>query len=305
MKKTIKDIIREVINEEKIINEEHINRILDNIEQEKIKNSELISRYYKRKMNGKKLIYIKDFFKLNIEEAKELLGSGDTTTYFLIKSLTTKISLKILKIKTISDNKNKAKSIHKKIEELLDKLDTSLVDKLKKEIAYKEMYNNLDPLEQEKIKSFKYTKLRLNEKELKILKNYLQKSATINYINNIEDNDVYIGIINIYNEIKSIIIREEYKKIVHKNYKYIEELEISNKTRNALKRNNIFYVKDLIEYTEEELMEAQSLGISIVENILDKLKEKNILLLDKQEEILNNLNYENANIKKTKQKIAV
>ena len=52
-------------------------------------------------------------------------------------------------------------------------------------------------------------------------------------------------------------------------------------------------------------MEAQSLGISIVENILDKLKEKNILLLDKQEEILNNLNYENANIKKTKQKIAV
>ena len=302
MKKTIKDIIKETLLKERIINEENINKILDYLGQEQIKNSELISRYYKRKMDEKELVYIKDFINLNIEEAKRLLGSGETTTYIFLRTLTKKISLKIIKLTIIDNNKNKAKLIHIKIEELLDKLDNKLIEKLKEEIAYKEMYNSLEPSKKEKLKKFKNSRLHLNQKEIKILKNYLQKSATINYINDVEDNNIYIGIINIYRELCYFFIKLEYKDIVDKNYKKIEELEIFNKATNALKRNNIFYVKDLIEFSEEELQEIPSLGISSIEIILEKLKEKNILLLKEKEAIIKNLKKENANIVKSKQK---
>lgn len=68
---------------------------------------------------------------------------------------------------------------------------------------------------------------------------------------------------------------EPHKKILETP---IEELELSTRTYNCLKKTKIFTVGDIIEKSAEELLEIRNFGETSLEEIRQKLKERNLKL---------------------------
>ena len=58
----------------------------------------------------------------------------------------------------------------------------------------------------------------------------------------------------------------------------IEELDLSVRSFNCLKRANINTVEDLTNKTEEEMMKVRNLGRKSLEEVLGKLKELGLQL---------------------------
>ncbi len=65
-------------------------------------------------------------------------------------------------------------------------------------------------------------------------------------------------------------IEEEVKK---QEYPTIEELELSVRAYNCLKRENIDSVEKLLEYKEEELLDIRNFGQKSIQEVKDKVKE--------------------------------
>jgi DNA-directed RNA polymerase subunit alpha len=62
----------------------------------------------------------------------------------------------------------------------------------------------------------------------------------------------------------------------------IEELQLSVRAYNCLKRAQINYVADLLQYTEEDLLEIKNFGQKSAEEVIDALKDKLGLTLPKE-----------------------
>ena len=63
----------------------------------------------------------------------------------------------------------------------------------------------------------------------------------------------------------------------------IEELDLSVRSFNCLKRANINTVEDLISKTEDEMMKVRNLGRKSLEEVLAKLKELGLQLNPSEE----------------------
>jgi DNA-directed RNA polymerase subunit alpha len=62
----------------------------------------------------------------------------------------------------------------------------------------------------------------------------------------------------------------------------IEELQLSVRAYNCLKRAQINYVADLLQFTEEDLLEIKNFGQKSAEEVIDALREKLGLTLPKE-----------------------
>jgi len=62
----------------------------------------------------------------------------------------------------------------------------------------------------------------------------------------------------------------------------IEELQLSVRAYNCLKRAQINYVADLLQYTEEDLLEIKNFGQKSAEEVIDALRDKLGLTLPKE-----------------------
>ena len=62
----------------------------------------------------------------------------------------------------------------------------------------------------------------------------------------------------------------------------IEELDLSVRSFNCLKRANINTVKDLISKTEEEMMKVRNLGRKSLEEVINKLAMMDLKLADEE-----------------------
>ena len=80
--------------------------------------------------------------------------------------------------------------------------------------------------------------------------------------------------------------------IIHKKIKYIfiinnithigiEELNLSARSYNCLKRANIHYIVDLLEYSNDSLLEIKSLGKKSAEEVIEVLFQRFGLQLSK------------------------
>ncbi len=74
--------------------------------------------------------------------------------------------------------------------------------------------------------------------------------------------------------LRSEEIEEEIKE---KEYPTIEELELSVRAYNCLKRENIDSVEKLLEYREEELLDIRNFGQKSIQEVKDKVKELGLL----------------------------
>lgn len=53
----------------------------------------------------------------------------------------------------------------------------------------------------------------------------------------------------------------------------VEELEFSHRTANCLRKENIHYVRELVDYTENELLRVRSFGKKSLDEVIEKLAE--------------------------------
>ena len=63
----------------------------------------------------------------------------------------------------------------------------------------------------------------------------------------------------------------------------IEELELSVRSFNCLKRANINTVEELVNKTPDEMMKVRNLGRKSLDEVLQKLKDLNLHLRDSEE----------------------
>ena len=63
----------------------------------------------------------------------------------------------------------------------------------------------------------------------------------------------------------------------------IEELELSVRSFNCLKRANINTVEELVSKTSDEMMKVRNLGRKSLDEVLQKLKDLNLHLRDSEE----------------------
>nr|AOM64660.1 DNA-directed RNA polymerase alpha subunit [Riquetophycus sp.] len=75
---------------------------------------------------------------------------------------------------------------------------------------------------------------------------------------------------------------EEEKQI---NRVLIEELQLSVRAYNCLKRAQIHYISDLLDYSQEELLEIKNFGLKSAEEVIEALKVKLGINLPKEKEI--------------------
>ena len=73
-------------------------------------------------------------------------------------------------------------------------------------------------------------------------------------------------------------IEEEDKKL---EYPTIEELELSVRAYNCLKREGIDSVEKLLEYKEDELLDIRNFGQKSIQEVKDKIKELGLLFKKK------------------------
>ena len=79
-------------------------------------------------------------------------------------------------------------------------------------------------------------------------------------------------------------IMEEEKKI---SSVLIEELQLSVRAYNCLKRAQINSISDLLDYSQEELLEIKNFGLKSAEEVIEALKTKLGINLPKQKELKN------------------
>ena len=73
---------------------------------------------------------------------------------------------------------------------------------------------------------------------------------------------------------------DEQKKTL---YMSIEELDLSVRPLNCLKRAGIFTVEDLIRKTEDEMLKVRNLGRKSLDEVIEKLNKLGLSLSNKDE----------------------
>ncbi len=73
------------------------------------------------------------------------------------------------------------------------------------------------------------------------------------------------------------IFEEVEEEVKEQEYPTIEELELSVRAYNCLKRENIDSVEKLLEYREEELLDIRNFGQKSIQEVKDKVKELGLL----------------------------
>lgn len=151
---------------------------------------------------------------------------------------------------------------------------------LKEDIFYREQINLLDKNDLKNTKKWKNSRLELSNVELNLLRKYIEEKITEEDIMSNLNNQK--GIINIYEKLVDYINKIEYKKTIAQEYDKIESLELSKNDINALKRNHLFTVGDIIEYTKDEFKQLRLIGTVAFKSITLNLEEKNILFSEQK-----------------------
>lgn len=81
-----------------------------------------------------------------------------------------------------------------------------------------------------------------------------------------------------FNAISGLEAVEEADVVTEKSGTEIEKIAFSNRTMNALKKNNFVNLEELTELTEEELAELSGMGAKSREEVLAVMKEKGLAL---------------------------
>lgn len=302
MDKTIREIIIEKLKEVNI-SDEHIEEILKNYEKKIITSEEIFSYYYYKKLYICEIIYMKNLFDLTMQDATLSLMSTKNILMRYIKKIILDIFKIQIQLKEQEQQSIIVKDNHEKLKTLLNQIksDPLMSEILKEEILYKQNINNLNEENNNRRKQWKYSRLNLNTFEINLLRKYLLNNFNIEELDKHPDKqECYKAIINIYINIKYYIKKIQYKQILNKNYLEIENLNFSTRELNMLRKNCIFIVSDIIEYSKEEIDELPFLGNHTKEKIYTKLEEKNIILLPDEAEIEEKLQIDNAGIIKPK-----
>ncbi|MCD4668933.1 MAG: DNA-directed RNA polymerase subunit alpha [Actinomycetia bacterium] len=69
-----------------------------------------------------------------------------------------------------------------------------------------------------------------------------------------------------------LIFEEVEEEDIHQEYPSIEELELSVRAYNCLKRQDVDTVEKLLEYTEDELLDIRNFGQKSIQEVKDKIK---------------------------------
>lgn len=302
MDKTIREIIIEELKNNNI-SDEHIKEILKDYEKMPIIPGEIFSHYYYKKTHILKITYMKNLFDLTMRDASLTLMSTKNILIRYIK----KILLDIYKLEIKLKEKEKqviiAKDCHEKLKILLNEIKDSplMLEMLKDEIIYIQTINESNEENNNRRRQWKYSRLNLNIFELNLLRIYLLNNLKPEEINEHPDKyEIYKAIINIYENIKYYIKKIQYKQILNENYFKIESLNFNIRELNMLRKNCLFTIGDIIEYSKEEIDNLPFMGINTKKKIHTKLHEKNIILLSNKDEIEEKLQMENAGIIKSK-----
>ena len=276
MAKQIRNIIIEKLDKMNICDKELLLAAIKKIEKKEIKNNILFTEHLSKALIENEITYVKDFLNLTIEEATNILKIETKLTENYIKSIIIKLAQIIIKYKDKQLYKIKSKEIHPKLKNLIENLkeDKEILRMLKEDIFYREQINLLDKNDLKNIRPWKNSRLELSNVELNLLRKYIEEKITEeNIISNLNNQK---GIINIYEKLVEYISKIEYKKTIAQEYDKIESLELSKNDINALKRNQLFTVGDIIEYTKDEFKQLRLIGTVAFKNITLNLKEKNI-----------------------------
>ena len=80
-----------------------------------------------------------------------------------------------------------------------------------------------------------------------------------------------------------ILINRDDDKQTKALYMSIEELELSVRPLNCLKRAGIFTVEDLVKRTEEDMLKVRNLGRKSLDEVIKKLESMGLSLNNKDE----------------------
>lgn len=305
MEKTIREIIIDNIKKENICSEEELNKRIKQLEQQPIEESKLLNKHFNKSLKEKNIKTTEDFFNLTPSEANKIFKKSILLTRNYIKSLSTKITKALLKHNKNTLIKAKAQNQHPKLIELINKIKQSpkLSECLKEDMIQRERINNVDPLEQLTTRKFINTRLDLNSDELALLRRYLLEEIELKDLEKSKNKIKYYNqLTTIYEELIHYIKKLKYKEILKLNYNDLKELGLTKSDINALKRNHITKIEDIIEYSEKEMLKLPMIGNIITIKIIKGLQEKNIILLNDKEKLKDILKYENANILTIKEK---
>ena len=289
----IEDIILENLKNEKTYNEEIISKALKQIERLEIKKTNFFSKFFHKRLDDGKIIYVRDFFNLTIREANIILKIGEPMIKYYIGEITTKIEEAINKKEINKTKRNNASTANKKILLIINNIkeNETIANILKKEILYEEKYNDLSDENKTLTKPFYYSALNLNNYELSILKKYL-----LNQIEYSNDEKFLDALINIYNKLMFFIKKLEYKSIIDKKYYNLEELNLQNKDIKTLNRMGIYHVSDLIDLKNAKKMKKYPK--KMIEDITIILNENGIIIPYNLEQINEILKKENKKEKR-------
>ena len=289
----IEDMILENLKNEKTYNEEIISKALKQIERLEIKKTNFFSKFFHKRLDDGKIIYVRDFFNLTIREANIILKIGEPMIKYYIGEITTKIEEAINKKEINKTKRNNASTANKKILLMINNIkeNETIANILKKEILYEEKYNDLSDENKTLTKPFYYSALNLNNYELSILKKYL-----LNQIEYSNDEKFLDALINIYNKLMFFIKKLEYKSIIDKKYYNLEELNLQNKDIKTLNRMGIYHVSDLIDLKNAKKMKKYPK--KMIEDITIILNENGIIIPDNLEQINEILKKENKKEKR-------
>ncbi|MGI6136452.1 MAG: DNA-directed RNA polymerase subunit alpha [Christensenellales bacterium] len=128
-------------------------------------------------------------------------------------------------------------------------------------------------IDYDKLKVFVKTNGAATAKEVvslaaKLLNNHLD--LFINLVDGMEEK-------NVFEEVTQEEAAQDYSK------RSIEELELSVRPLNCLKRHGVFYIEQLINMTEDEMLKVKNLGKKSLEEVLEKLELTGLSLRKKED----------------------
>ncbi len=93
---------------------------------------------------------------------------------------------------------------------------------------------------------------------------------------------LFINLVEDMNDMDILVNREDEQQ-QKALFMSIEELDLSVRPLNCLKRAGIFTVEDLIKKTEEDMLKVRNLGRKSLDEVVSKLKELNLELVKKED----------------------
>ena len=96
---------------------------------------------------------------------------------------------------------------------------------------------------------------------------------------------------NLFNPLKTIHFKSEEESFLPEgtriNQILIEELQLSVRAYNCLKRAHIHSVADLLDYSQEDLLEIKNFGQKSAEEVIDALQKRLGINLPKEKNLKN------------------